>query len=216
MAQLKRMGILERKEKQKLEIRKMILEAAMQLFMQEGFENVSIRKIADLIEYSPTTVYLYFKDKNEIFYHLHESGFAKMIEYNANLATISNPLIRLYKMGENYIQFGLEYPQFYDIMFIQKEPMQSLMQQLGEECTQWSLGDNALSQLKAILIECMEKNLIKKGPIDSVALAIWGMVHGLVSLYIRDRLTPLVAKDAAIVVMHNSLNWMIQTLDNSH
>jgi DNA-binding transcriptional regulator YbjK len=54
------MGIAERKEKQKAEIRKMILDASMKLFVEEGFENVSIRKIADLIEYSPTTVYLYF------------------------------------------------------------------------------------------------------------------------------------------------------------
>ena len=56
------MGILERKEKQKLEIRKLILDASMKLFVEEGFDNVTIRRIADLIEYSPTTVYLYFKD----------------------------------------------------------------------------------------------------------------------------------------------------------
>lgn len=53
---IKVMGILERKEKQREEIRKMILEASMQLFVKEGFENVSIRKIADLVEYSPTTL----------------------------------------------------------------------------------------------------------------------------------------------------------------
>ncbi|MFX8778120.1 helix-turn-helix domain-containing protein, partial [Acinetobacter baumannii] len=60
------MGINERKEKQKLELKRLILDASMKLFVEEGFENVSIRKIADLIEYSPTTIYLYFKDKNEI------------------------------------------------------------------------------------------------------------------------------------------------------
>ena len=69
----------ERKEKQKHEIRKMILDASVRLFVEEGFENVTIRKIADIIEYSPTTIYLYFKDKNEIFYSLHEMGFQKMI-----------------------------------------------------------------------------------------------------------------------------------------
>ena len=52
------MGIPERKEKQKLEIKKQILDASMKLFVEEGFENVTIRRIADLIEYSPTTVYL--------------------------------------------------------------------------------------------------------------------------------------------------------------
>ena len=74
------MGIVERKEKQKLEIKKMILEASMKLFVEEGFENVSIRKIAELIEYSPTTVYLYFKDKNEILFNLHDIGFQMLQE----------------------------------------------------------------------------------------------------------------------------------------
>ena len=54
------MSITDRKEKQKLEIKKMILDASMKLFVDEGFEHVTIRKIADIIEYSPTTVYLYF------------------------------------------------------------------------------------------------------------------------------------------------------------
>ena len=85
------MGIAERKEKQKLEIRKMILEASMKLFVDQGFDNVSIRKIADLIEYSPTTVYLYFKDKDEIFYDLHNIGFQKLLEANENLNGIENP-----------------------------------------------------------------------------------------------------------------------------
>ena len=59
-AKIIHMGIPERKEKQKLEIKKQILEASMKLFVEEGFGNVTIRRIADLIEYSPTTVYLYF------------------------------------------------------------------------------------------------------------------------------------------------------------
>src|SRR5215469_2282645 len=104
------MGILERREKQKLEIRKQILDASMKLFVEEGFENVTIRKIADLIEYSPTTVYLYFKDKDEIFYSLHDIGFEKMAEFNQNLASIQNPLLRMHKMGENYLRFGMENP----------------------------------------------------------------------------------------------------------
>src|SRR5690348_6642492 len=110
------MGISERKEKQKTEIRRQILDASMKLFMEEGFENVSIRKIADLIEYSPTTVYLYFKDKDEILFNVHEICFQRLAEYNVDLWGIKNPLIRLHKMGENYIRFGLENPAFYDLM----------------------------------------------------------------------------------------------------
>src|SRR5688572_20436871 len=134
------MGIAERKEKQKAEIRKMILDASMKLFVEEGYENVSIRKIADLIEYSPTTVYLYFKDKNEILFNLHEMGFQKMAEYNfnTNLWDIKNPLLRLHKMGENYLAFGLNNPEFYDLMFIQRAPMEAL--ETMTECD-WKSGD---------------------------------------------------------------------------
>src|SRR5688572_21211554 len=132
------MGIAERKEKQKLEIRKAILDASMKLFVEQGYENVSIRKIADLIEYSPTTVYLYFKDKNEILFNLHEIGFLKMDEYTADLFTIKNPLVRLHKMGEHYIRFGIENPAFYDLMFILQAPMDALN---GMENCSWKSGD---------------------------------------------------------------------------
>ncbi|MBK7849805.1 MAG: TetR/AcrR family transcriptional regulator [Bacteroidetes bacterium] len=71
------MGITERKEKQKAELKNQILDASVKLFSEHGYNGVTIRKIADLIEYSPTTVYLYFKDKNEILYELHQIGFKK-------------------------------------------------------------------------------------------------------------------------------------------
>ena len=151
------MGIVERKEKQKLEIHKQILDASMKLFVEEGFDNVSIRKIADLIEYSPTTVYLYFKDKDEIFFSLHDIGFEKMLELNRNLDNIENPLLRLHKMGENYINFGMENPEYYELMFIQREPMKKLT-----GCD-WENGDAALTRLRDTVIECIEKEYIAKG-----------------------------------------------------
>ena len=63
------MSIVARKEKQKQEIRSLILEESMKLFVEEGFSKVSVRKIAERIQYSPTTLYLYFKDKNEILFY---------------------------------------------------------------------------------------------------------------------------------------------------
>ncbi len=206
------MGIVERKEKQKTEIRKMILDASMKLFVEEGYDHVTIRKIADLIEYSPTTVYLYFKDKDEIFFHLHEMGFARFMELNQNLVGITNPLMRLYKMGENYLYFGFNHPEFYDVMFIQRAPMQALA---CMEDGHWSLGDNALGLLQEVLQDCMDKGLIKKAPVEVVAVSIWGMVHGLVSLAIRDRLTKLVPKDDIQKVMQQSLNWLLNSIDKN-
>jgi AcrR family transcriptional regulator len=206
------MGIAERKEKQKLEIRKRILEASMKLFVEEGFSNVSIRRIADIIEYSPTTIYLYFKDKDEIFYNLHDIGFQKMLEMNKNLEEIHNPLLRLHKMGENYVQFGMENPEYYDLMFIQPEPMEKLSE-LGCE---WENGDAALTRLRDTLIECMEKGYIAKTDPVVLSLSIWSMVHGLVSLATRQRLEKLVPdKENVLPMIRQSVNWLVNSLDIS-
>jgi len=206
------MGIVERKEKQKIEIRKRILDASMQLFVEEGFSNVSIRRIADIIEYSPTTIYLYFKDKDEIFFHLHEMGFQKMIEMNRELDDIKNPLLRLHKMGENYIRFGLENPEYYDLMFIQREPMKKLTEM---NCN-WENGDAALTRLRDTLIECMDKGYIAKTDPIILSLSIWSTVHGLVSLATRERLEKLVPeKENVLPMIGQALNWLINTLDVS-
>ncbi len=203
------MGIAERKEKQKLEIRKLILDASIKLFMEEGFENVTIRKIADMIEYSPTTVYLYFKDKDEIFEGLHDMGFQKMLEFNRDLESIHNPLLRLHKMGENYIQFGMANPEYYNLMFILGEPMKKLT----EGC-EWKPGDAALARLQATVTECMEKGYLAKADPHLVSLAVWSFVHGLVSLAVRERLEKFVEQVEMILpVMKASLNWFINNID---
>lgn len=204
------MGITERKEKQKLEIRKMILDASMKLFIEHGYDNVTIRKIADIIEYSPTTVYLYFKDKDEIFYHLHEQGFALFAEINQNLAGIDNPLTRLHKMGENYLAFGLQNPEYYDIMFVQRGPMKALMER--DDC-EWTFGEGALNTLKLTIDEAMQKGFLYKGNVEAAAMAIWGMVHGLVSLAIRERFDKLVPAEDIPAMMRQSLNWFLSAVD---
>ncbi|MDR3715018.1 MAG: TetR/AcrR family transcriptional regulator [Puia sp.] len=205
------MGIAERKEKQKLEIRKLILEASMKLFVEEGFENVSIRKIADLIEYSPTTVYLYFKDKDEIFYELHNIGFLLFQEMNKDLPAIEDPLARLHKMGGNYIHFGLANQEYYDLMFIQRAPMEALTQMKGPDCG-WAAGDSAFENLKATLEECMEKGSISRTSLDVLAMTVWGMVHGWVSLAIRGRFEKMMPKEQILPMMLLSLDFMIDTI----
>jgi len=190
----------------------MILDASMKLFVEEGFAHVSIRRIADLIEYSPTTVYLYFKDKDEIFFSLHEIGFQKMQELNRNLESIQNPLVRLHKMGENYLNFGMENPEYYNLMFIEREPMKKLTQ-MGCD---WENGDAAINLLKDTVQECMEKGYLAKGDPHLVSLSVWSIVHGLVSLAIRERMEKFVPhKELLLQMMMESLNWLVNTIDIS-
>lgn len=206
------MGILERKEKQKMEIRKLILDASMKLFVEEGFSNVTIRKIADLIEYSPTTVYLYFKDKDEIFFSLHDIGFMKLEELNKDLPSINNPLLRLHKMGENYLEFGMSNPEYYNLMFIQGEPMKKINEL---EC-EWEKGNTAIERLKQTVGECIDKGYLAKGDSHLVSLSVWSFVHGLVSLAIRERMEKFVSdKEMVLPTLKQSLNWFINNIETS-
>src|SRR6516162_9715634 len=69
------MGIKERQERDREAVRRAILDAARELFVTEGFQHVSIRKIAERIEYSPAAIYSYFPSKDDIFFALAEEGF---------------------------------------------------------------------------------------------------------------------------------------------
>ena len=81
------MGVQERREREKQGIREDILEAARTLFVRDGYENVSIRKIAERIEYSPGTIYLYFQDKADILAQISEETFSRL---ERKLVAISN------------------------------------------------------------------------------------------------------------------------------
>jgi AcrR family transcriptional regulator len=202
------MGIVARKEKQKQEVRSLILEESMKLFVEEGFSKVSVRKIAERVQYSPTTLYLYFKDKNEILFYCCESGFKKMLEHNIALGLISDPIERLHQMGVNYLNFGLENPEYYDLMFIQEAPMSALID-MGAG---WSSGDQALEALKMIVQDAMDKGVLVPAKVETVAMAVWSMVHGLVSLAIRQRLDKLVPAEDVEKTMHESLDWLLKTM----
>ena len=90
------MGVQERRAREKKELRQGILDAAREMFVRDGFENVSMRKIAEKIEYSPTTIYLYFQDKADLLDCLCEETFAKLLKKQNILdQTIADPLERL-------------------------------------------------------------------------------------------------------------------------
>ncbi|HEY1055471.1 MAG TPA: helix-turn-helix domain-containing protein, partial [Emticicia sp.] len=105
------MGIIERKEREKAEMKRLIMDAARKLFIEQGFEKTSIRNIADEIEYSPGTIYLYYKDKSELLFDLHQESFQKLIEQFQRVLNIRDPFERLTTMGRYYMQYGFENPE---------------------------------------------------------------------------------------------------------
>ncbi len=177
------MGISERREREKEEMKELILKTANKLFAEHGFDKVSMRNIADAIEYSPTTIYLYFKDKNELFYALHLEGF-RMLAYEFRpLLEVKDPMERMYQMGLRYIRFAIENPDYYQLMFLVKDPLCTT-----ETDETWEAGHNAHAFLEQVVIECQEQGYLQGITMRAAALMIWSFVHGLVSLQICDRM----------------------------
>jgi len=176
------MGIDERKQREREEMKERILNIALKLFLDKGIENVSIRSIAENIEYSPATVYLYFKDKGEILFALHNKGFEKLYALQLSLNSIEDPLERLREHGRMYIKFALENQDYYDLMFIAKGVAEKIIREKT-----WEAGGKAYQYLVDNVIACIEKGYFKDIDPNSAAFAFWSFVHGMASLIIRQR-----------------------------
>jgi AcrR family transcriptional regulator len=181
------MGIKERKELEKQKMRKLILDNAMKLFLEKGFENITIRHIAEKIEYSPATIYLYFKDKDEIIYTLHREGFEKLYMWQQKILTIKDPLKRLHRHAEMYVSFALENPEYYDLMFIKRAPFKKIKEMKCKDGMNWEIGMRSYDLLKKNIEDCMKAGVFQNTNIDVAAFSLWSYVHGIVSLIIRDR-----------------------------
>ena len=187
------MGINERKERERDAVKDLILSAAREIFLAEGYENTSIRKIATKIEYSPGIIYNHFKDKNDLLLALHDKAFECKIEaLFLSVQNMPDPLERLKATGRGYIQYGIDNPQDYELMFILSCTMEALA--VKEEF--WQDGAMATNMLKQNIVECMDAGYFRKdiNP-DEISLILWSQVHGLVSLHNKERLNIYAMED---------------------
>jgi AcrR family transcriptional regulator len=198
-----KMGIAERKERDKQEMKKAIMEAAMHIFTEEGYEGASIRKIADKIEYSAATIYLYYKDKDELLYDLQAECFMQLVDAFQRDITSSDPFTRLQQLCHSYINFGLANPDMYQLMFVLKSPMNKI-----KDHQVWHNADGALGVLISVLSQCMEQGLLKFDSVEQAAASVWAIGHGLLSLNISCRMDVMGMDD------HQMADTMHAVVDN--
>ena len=121
------MGIKERQERDREAVRRSILDAARELFVAEGFQNVSIRKIAERIEYSPAAIYGYFPSKDDIFFELAEEGLRLLGDPGAirddPRFKDAPPLARVRAVFWRLYEFSREQPQYFALIFVQTIPV---------------------------------------------------------------------------------------------
>ena len=177
------MGTRERREREREEIRTLILDAAREMFASEGYDAVTMRRIAEKIEYSPTAIYFHFKDKDALIHELCDSDFGKLAHQFGPIAKIKDPIERLRRVGQAYAQFGLESPNHYRLMFMTPHPP------LHSEDSQLRRGnpeEDAYQFLKDIVAEAIAQGRFRPelNDVELAAQTIWAGVHGVISLQI--------------------------------
>src|SRR5690348_7814861 len=117
------MGVKERQERERTKTRQAILDAARDLFVKQGFEQVSIRKIAERIEYSPAAIYSYFPGKDDIFYALAEEGFRLLCDGLPKWESErdADPLTTVRRALNGLYRFSQAHPEYYALMFLDRE-----------------------------------------------------------------------------------------------
>ena len=203
------MGSSERKAKEKEELKALILQAAKKLFLEKGIEKTTMRNIANEIEYSVGTVYVYYKDKNDILHDLHTQGFKQLGGEMKVLFNVENPMERIKALGRVYLQFAMENPDMYDLMFNMKAPMDFLE---SEYKADWNEGKDTFNVLRSTINQCMEKGHFRGHQLDPLSFAIWSTVHGMASLHISQRVKGVNLADPETIV-RRGYEEMILMLD---
>ena len=202
------MGIAQRKLRKYSATRKLILDAALDLYLQQGLENTTIRKIAQKIEYSPTAIYLHYQNKNAILYDMQKIAFDILFKYLRANQTEGSAYLRLKHLGKAYIDFGVKYPKYYDLMFILRSPMEGVQEEHPfknyQETCAFMLG---------VMTDCISKGQVKYTDPKTAILHYWAILHGLTSLYINKRLSVIANdKKQTIDSMHQAWDAYISSV----
>lgn len=185
--------VTARRERLKNEIREEILAAARDLFVSEGYANVSIRKVADRVGCAPGTIYLHFEDKDSILSAIVIETFAKL---DKRMEAIRNdagdPLERLRRGGRTYIQFGLDNPYHYLVTF----GLTGAARFKNDEAHQ--AGNGSFDCLRHCVGLCVEAGLLRNDDVEAVAQSLWASMHGTVMLLIGKEGFPFIEQSRLI------------------
>ncbi len=180
------MGPRDRRDRERAELRERILNAARELFAEFGYEGVSMRKIAERIEYSPTAIYLHFADKETLFRELCTQDFLLLSTEFAALARVADPMERLFGIGEAYVRFGVTHPFHYRLMFMTPPPVAKCGGAPYDEERKGNPETDAYAMLRWTVEKAIAGGAFRAEYNDPelVAQTLWAAVHGVTSMQI--------------------------------
>lgn len=181
------MGTKERQERDRHRIRQAILDAAREMFIAEGYQHVSMRKIAERIEYSPAAIYSYFPRKDDIFFALAAEGFRILADgVTEAVAGIDDPLERLRRGLSAFYQFSRTNPEYFALMFLDRS-----VPSLSQDFERFEFFQAITARAAADVQACMDRGLFSRKLDPAAALhVLWAGVLGAATIALAQRLSP--------------------------
>jgi AcrR family transcriptional regulator len=164
--------------------RERILVCACELYLQDGLEGFSMRKLAGRLGVTAPALYRHFDSKEQVLLEVVREAYERFARHLYTALQGSTPLERFDLAGEGYLEFSLENPRLFEVLFAAPD-------HLGWECLPKDLEAQscALGQFWNDRVrECMDAGILRRGDPQSVAVTLWGHAHGLLTLFLRGRL----------------------------
>ena len=195
------MGVSERRQREKEDLRRRILEAAREIIVAEGFDALTIRRVADAVEYAPGTLYLYFENRDAIARELCLEVFQALHDALAPVAKIRDARKRLRAFLLKYVAFALGQPEMYRLAFMSDQKFSDAL--LRERPIEGE--DGAGPKLFALLVKTIAEIRQKESDAFILAEMVWVAVHGLVSMKIACHAYPVTPADVLADKLANTL-----------
>lgn len=175
------MGSIERRTRERSETRQRILDAAREMFVEQGYEATTMRAIADRIEYTPTAIYHHFRNKEALLAELCAADFRALAGAFQRIGKIEDPIERLRRSGQAYVEFGLQHPMQYQLMFMTRKPPEVFNGLRSDDPS-----ENAYEFLRETCTAAIATGRLRPEYADpnELALMAWSALHGFLSLRI--------------------------------
>ena len=159
-----------------------ILRVAERIFIAEGYEGATIRKIAEEVGVSSTSLYMHFRDKDDILLEICTDAMEQLTTLNAAIAALPiEPVERVRRMLEAYVAFALENPNAYRLVFCVSPPAGPAS---GNDQHPRRLGEACRQRFLSVVEEIAAEGRLRCGEPEAVHQVLWTACHGLVSLRI--------------------------------
>jgi AcrR family transcriptional regulator len=180
------------------EVRRLLLDTTRRLLVADGYQALSMRRIAQEAGYSATTIYLHFENKDALIHALIEEGMAKLYTALESAAGSAAGEAKLRSISRAYIDFGRSNPEYYEIMFMLHSDR---MQRFPAE--KYRRARRSLEVI-AFALEARDDDSGTED-VRVAATAVWASLHGVVSLLLASRVDSSIDPDALILAVENQI-----------